>query len=99
MSRRHNRRRKEERRERIKRDEERDEERLFAPRESSPDTEQTVSPPRRRLFSFGVRGGWSMDFVTSGVQVPFDPEAKEAPPLKELTLGAMIAGKKPEGED
>lgn len=92
MSRRHNRRRKEKRRERIQRENER----RFTPVEPSTDTE---APPRRRLFSLGVRGGWDMEFTTSGVHVPFDPDAKEAPPLEELTLGAMLAGQNSKGGD
>lgn len=86
MSRRHNRRRKEERRARITRDHES----LFATR---PGGEQEAPPseaPGKRRFTLFVKGGWGMDFDASGIRVPFDAEAVEAPPLKEMTLGEIL---------
>jgi len=94
MSRRHNRHRKKERRTRNKQAEAD----FFAPRATRAEPADDQQPAVRKVFSFGVRGGWSMEFVTSGVRVPFDPEATEAPPLVELTLGDVLRDDSSEGE-
>lgn len=93
MPRRHDRARKERRKLRLAAEREA----LLAP---CPQTEGEPTPPMRpRTLTLGVKGGWSMDFVTSGVPVPFDPEAQEPPPLEALTLDAMLApSDKPAGE-
>ena len=91
MSRRHNRKRKKLRQTRNQRADAA----LCTPTVLGPDDD---APVVRRSFTLGVRGGWNMEFTTSGVAVPFDPEATEAPPLAELTLGEVLRKESPEGD-
>jgi hypothetical protein len=85
MSRRHNRHRKQKRKARIAQERE---EWLATIRQemSTPSTR----PPGRRHFTLFVKAGWSMEFETSGVPVPFDAESGEVPPLLALTLGELL---------